>query len=190
MTDMTTDTTTDKATDIEGYLKQLEQTGEKRQVTTSIFSDEDIRSFLYYSSKMLKSRELFFEVQHLIINPICSRLAEPISSVIHYDQPLPKERTLLASWYSGTEEAAAFRRTDTRYIVAEKKAIHGIVCFRDPTVCQTEFVYLYVSGRFGSESETHEPLYWDPVRFFGTSLRDLLLYVIPTAELKHLGIEL
>ncbi len=188
---MTTDTT-DKApaNDIEGYLKQLEQTGEKRQVTTSIFSDEDIRSFLFYSSKMLKD-ELFFEVQHLIINPICSRLTEPISSVIHYDQPLPKERTLLVSWYSGIEEAAAaFRRTDTRYIIAEKKAVHGIVCFRDPKVCQTEFVYLYVSGRFGSESETHEPVYWDPVRLFGTSLRDLLLYVIPTDELKHLGIEL
>ena len=179
--------------DIEGYLKKLEQTGEKRHVKTSIYSDEDIRSFLYYSSKMVQTRELFLELQHLIINPICSQLpeGEQISSVIQYKAPLPQERTLLASWYSGEQEAAAFRRTDTHYIIgADKKLLHGIVCFRDPKVCQTEFVYVYVSGRFGSESESAAaPVYWTPARFFSTSLRDLLLYIIPTNELKHLGIE-
>jgi hypothetical protein len=177
---------------IDEVLKKLNQTGEKRQVTTSIYCDEDIRSFLFYRSKILKTPELSLEVQHLINNPICSLLNEEnkIDTVITYDKALPPERLLLASWYSGDQETDAFRRTDERYIIAEKKPVHGIVCFRDPSVCQTDFAYIYVCGRFASPTEEYDPIFWAPVRLFCTSLRDLCLYIIPGEELKHLGIDL
>jgi len=177
---------------IDDMLQKMGETGEKRRVTTSIYCDEDIRSFLYYRSKVLKTPELGLEVQHLINNPICSLLIEEhkIGSVITYDKTLPKERLLLASWYSGEQETDAFRRTEERYIIAEKLPVHGIVCFRDPSVCQTEFAYIYVSGRFASPTEEFDPIFWAPVRLFCTSLRDLCLYIIPGEELKHLGIDL
>ena len=86
-----------KDENIEKALGEIASTGEKRVVSTSIYSDEDIRNFLYYSSKLLKTPELNMELQYLVGHPGSSKMADPIPSVFEYEE-LPKERLLLAAW--------------------------------------------------------------------------------------------
>lgn len=172
---------------IEKALEEIANTGEKRVVTTSIYSDEDIRNFLYYSSKLLKTPELNMELQYLINHPGSSKMLDPLPSVFEYEE-LPKEKLLLAAWYSGDDEKDAFRRTEDRYIIAEHKKINGIVTFKDEKVSR-EFLYVYVNGRFASKDEETIPSFWDIIKVHSKSLRDLILYIIPDADLKKLGID-
>jgi hypothetical protein len=172
---------------IEKMLEQLANTGEKRFVTTSIYGDADIRNFLYYSSKILKSPELNIELQYIVAHPGSSKLFEPIDSVFQYEE-VAKEKLLLACWYSGEKEEDAFTRTETSYIINEKKKINGIITFRDEKISK-DFLYIYVSGRFASEEDGKAPVFWDPIRIHCKSLRDLILYVILNEDLQKLGIE-
>ena len=172
---------------IENMLEQIAATGEKRTVTTSIYGDEDIRNFLYYSSKILKTPELNIELQYIAGHPGSSKLADPIPSVFDYEEVV-KEKLMLACWYSGDNEEDAFTRTETSYIINEKKKINGIITFKDEKISK-EFVYIYVSGRFASAEEGKPPVYWEPIRVHCKSLRDLILYVIPDEDLAKLGID-
>lgn len=172
---------------IEKALEEIANTGEKRVVSTSIYSDEDIRNFLYYSSKLLKTPELNMELQYLVGHPGSSKMADPFPSIFEYEE-LPKEKLLLAAWYSGDDETAAFRRTEDRYIIAEHKKINAIVTFKDETISR-EFLYVYVNGRFASKDEESIPSFWDLIKVHSKSLRDLILYVIPDEDLKKLGID-
>jgi hypothetical protein len=172
---------------IEKMLEQIATTGEKRFVTTSIYGDEDIRNFLYYSSKILKTIELNIELQYIVAHPGSSKLFEPIDSVFEYEE-VAKEKLLLACWYSGEKEEDAFTRTEDSYIINEKKKINAIITFRDQTISK-EFLYIYVSGRFAAEEDGKAPVFWDPIRIHCKSLRDLILYVIPNDDLKKLGID-
>jgi hypothetical protein len=172
---------------IEKALEEIANTGEKRVVSTSIYSDEDIRNFLYYSSKLLKTPELNMELQYLVGHPGSSKMADPIPSVFECEE-LPKEKLLLAAWYSGDDEADAFRRTEDRYIIAEHKKINGIVTFKDEKISR-EFLYVYVNGRFASKDEESIPSFWDLIKVHSKSLRDLILYIIPDEDLKKLGID-
>jgi hypothetical protein len=172
---------------IENMLEKIANTGEKRFVTTSIYGDEDIRNFLYYSSKTLKTPELNIELQYIVGQRGSSKLADPIPSVFEYDK-VSKEKLLLACWYSGNNEEDAFTRTETSYIIKEKKKVNGIITFKDETISK-DFLYIYVSGRFASEEEGKPPVYWDPIRVHCKSLRDLILYVISDEDLKKLGID-
>lgn len=176
-----------KDENIEKTLEDIAKTGEKRVVSTSIYSDEDIRNFLYYSSKLLKTPELNMELQYLVGHPGSSKMADPFPSIFEYEE-LPKEKLLLAAWYSGENETDAFRRTDDRYIIAEHKKINGIVTFKDEKISR-EFLYLYVNGRFASKDEESIPSFWDLIKVHSKSLRDLILYVIPDEDLKKLGID-
>jgi hypothetical protein len=172
---------------IEETLETIAKTGEKRFVSTSIYSDEDIRNFLYYSSKMLKTPELNMELQYLVNHPGSSKMEEPFPSIFDYEE-LPKEKLLLAAWYSGEKEEDAFRRTEERYIIAEHKKINGIVTFKDEKIGRN-FLYLYINGRFASKDEDSIPSFWDLRKVHSKSLRDLILYVIPDEDLNKLGIE-
>jgi hypothetical protein len=176
-----------KDDNIEKALEEIAKTGEKRVVNTSIYSDEDIRNFLYYSSKLLKTPELNMELQYLVGHPGSSKMADPIPSVFEYEE-LPKERLLLAAWYSGDDEKDAFRRTEDRYIIAEHKKINGIVTFKDEKISR-DFLYVYVNGRFASKDEETIPSFWDLIKVHSKSLRDLVLYIIPDEDLKKLGID-
>ena len=172
---------------IENMLEKIATTGEKRFVTTSIYGDEDIRNFLYYSSKTLKTSELNIELQYIVGQRGSSKLADSIPSVFEYDK-VSKEKLLLACWYSGDNEEDAFTRTETSYIIKEKKKVNGIITFKDEKISK-DFIYIYVSGRFASEEEGKPPVYWDPIRVHSKSLRDLILYVISDQDLKKLGID-
>jgi hypothetical protein len=176
-----------KDENIEKALEDIAKTGEKRVVSTSIYSDEDIRNFLYYSSKLLKTPELNMELQYLVGHPGSSKMADPFPSIFEYEE-LPKEKLLLAAWYSGENETDAFRRTEDRYIIAEHKKINGIVTFKDEKISR-EFLYVYVNGRFASKDEESIPSFWDLIKVHSKSLRDLILYVIPDEDLKKLGID-
>jgi hypothetical protein len=172
---------------IEKTLEEIANTGEKRVVSTSIYSDEDIRNFLYYSSKLLKTPELNMELQYLVGHPGSSKMEDPFPSIFEYGE-LPKEKLLLAAWYSGDNETDAFRRTEDRYIIAEHKKINAIVTFKDEKISR-EFLYVYVNGRFASKDEETIPSFWDLIKIHSKSLRDLILYVIPDEDLKKLGID-
>lgn len=172
---------------IENTLKQIAETGEKRFVTTSIYSNDDIRNFLYYSSKMLKTPELNMELQYLVGHPGSSKVEDSYPSIFEYEE-LPKEKLLLAAWYSGDKEENAYRRTETHYIIAEHEKINGIVTFKDEKISR-DFLYVYVSGRFASKDEETIPSFWDLRKVHCKSLRDLILYIIPDEDLKKLGIE-
>ena len=172
---------------IEKMLEQIAVTGEKRFVTTNIYGDEDIRNFLYYSSKILKTAELNLELQYIVAQSGSSKLLEPIDSVFDYEGVV-KEKLLLACWYSGENEEDAFTRTETSYIIKEHKKINGIITFRDEKISK-DFLYIYVSGRFASEEDGKAPVFWDPIRVHCKSLRDLILYIIPNEDLQKLGID-
>jgi hypothetical protein len=176
-----------KDEEIEKMLEKIEVTGEKRIITTKIYGDEDIRNFLYYSSKILKTPELNIELQYIVGQHGSSKLLEPIDSVFDYEDVV-KEKLLLASWYSGDKEEDAFTRTETSYIINEKKKINGIVTFKDQTISK-DFLYIYVSGRFAAEEDGKGPVFWDPIRVHCKSLRDLILYVISNEDLQKLGID-
>jgi hypothetical protein len=171
----------------ENMLENIGKSGEKRFVNTSIYSDEDIRNFLYYSSRMLKTPELNMELQYIANHPGSSKLRDEMNSVFNYDE-VPKEKLLLAAWYSGEKEEDAFRKTEERYIIGEHQKINGIITFRDEKISK-EFLYIYISGRFASKDEESLPTFWDPIRVHSKSLRDILLYIIPDPDLKKLGIE-
>jgi hypothetical protein len=172
---------------IEKMLEQIAATGEKRFVTTSIYGDEDIRNFLYYSSKILKTPELNIELQYIVAQPGSSKLADPIDSVFDY-HTVVKEKLLLACWYSGDNEEEAFTKTETSYIIKEHKKVNGIITFKDDKISK-DFLYLYVSGRFASGEKGKLPVFWEPIRIHCKSLRDLILYVISDEDLKKLGID-
>ena len=172
---------------IEKMLDQIATTNEKRFVTTSIYGDEDIRNFLYYSSKILKTPELNIELQYIIGQKGSSKLAEPIPSVFEYDE-VAKEKLLLACWYSGDNEEDAFTRTESSYVIKEKKKVNGIITFKDKKISK-DFLYIYVSGRFASEEDGKIPVYWEPIRVHCKSLRDIILYIISDEDLKKLGID-
>ena len=176
-----------KDEEIEKTLENIAKTGEKRFVSTSIYSNEDIRNFLYYSSKMLKTPELNMELQYLVGHPGSSKIEDNYPSIFEYEE-LPKEKLLLAAWYSGEKEEDAFRRTETHYIISEHKKINGIVTFKDDKISR-DFLYVYVSGRFASKDEETIPSFWDLRKVYCKSLRDLILYIIPDEDLKKLGIE-
>jgi hypothetical protein len=172
---------------IENMLEKIAETGEKRFVSTSIYGDEDIRNFLYYSSKILKTPELNLELQFLVNHPGSSILKDEINSVFKYDE-VAKEKLVLACWYSGENEEDAFRKTEDHYIINEQHKINGIITFRDENI-SNEFLYIYVSGRFASKDEETPPAFWDINRIHCKSLRDLILYIIPDADIQKLGIE-
>jgi hypothetical protein len=176
-----------KDEEIEKTLETISKTGEKRFVSTSIYSNDDIRNFLYYSSKMLKTPELNMELQYLVNHPGSSKIDDNYPSIFEYEE-LPKEKLLLAAWYSGEKEEDAYRRTETHYIIAEHKKINGIVTFKDDKISR-DFLYVYVSGRFASKDEDTIPSFWDLRKVHCKSLRDLILYIIPDEDLKKLGIE-
>jgi hypothetical protein len=176
-----------KDEEIEKTLETISKTGEKRFVSTSIYSNDDIRNFLYYSSKMLKTPELNMELQYLVGHPGSSKVEDTYPTIFEYEE-LPKEKLLLAAWYSGEKEEDAYRRTDTHYIIAEQKKINGIVTFKDDKISR-DFLYVYVSGRFASKDELTIPSFWDLRKVHCKSLRDLILYIIPDEDLKKLGIE-
>jgi hypothetical protein len=178
---------THKDEGIEKMLEQIAATGEKRFVTTSIYGDEDIRNFLYYSSKILKTPELNIELQYIVGQNGCSKLVDSIPSVFDY-HTVVKEKLLLACWYSGDNEEDAFTKTENTYIIKEKKKVNGIITFKDENISK-DFLYLYVSGRFASESEGKLPIFWEPIRIHCKSLRDLILYIISDEDLKKLGID-
>jgi hypothetical protein len=172
---------------IEEVLEEIGKTGEKRFVNTSIYSDEDIRNFLYYSSRILKSPELNLELQYLVNQVGSSKMNDDYPSIFDY-QEIAKEKLVLASWYSGENEQDAFRRTETHYIINEKKKINAIVTFRDEKISK-DFLYLLVSGRFASADENSPPVFWDPIRIHCKCLRDIILYILDDVDLKKLGIE-
>ena len=172
---------------IEKMLGQIANTGEKRFVTTNIYGDEDIRNFLYYSSKILKTPELNIELQYIVGQHGSSKLADSIPSVFEYNE-VAKEKLLLACWYSGDNEEDAFTRTETSYIIKENKKVTGIITFKDEKISK-DFLYIYVSGRFASEEDGKIPVYWEPIRVHCKSLRDLILYVIADEDIKKLGID-
>jgi hypothetical protein len=172
---------------IEEVLEEIGKTGEKRFVNTSIYSDEDIRNFLYYSSKVLKSPELNIELQYIVNQIGSSKMSEDYPSVFDY-QDIAKEKLVLASWYSGEKEEDAFRRTETHYIINEPKKINAIVTFRDEKISK-DLLYLLVSGRFASADEKSLPVFWEPVRVHCTCLRDIILYILTDDDNKKLGIE-
>ncbi len=127
------------------------------------------------------------ELQYLVGHPGSSKVEDTYPTIFEYDE-LPKEKLLLAAWYSGEKEEDAFRRTDTHYIIAEQKKINGIVTFKDDKISR-DFLYVYVSGRFASKDELTIPSFWDLRKVHCKSLRDLILYIIPDEDLKKLGIE-
>ena len=172
---------------IEEVLEQIAKTGEKRFVNTSIYSDEDIRNFLYYSSRILKSPELNLELQYLVNQVGSSKMNEDYPSIFDY-QEIAKEKLVLASWYSGEKEEEAFRRTETHYIINEPKKINAIITFRDEKISK-DFLYLLVTGRFASADENSLPVFWEPVRVHCKCLRDIVLYILSDDDNKKLGIE-
>ena len=172
---------------IEEALEQIAKTGEKRFVNTSIYSDEDIRTFLYYSSRILKTPELNIELQYIVNQIGSSKMIEEYPSVFDY-QEIAKEKLVLASWYSGEKEEDAFRRTETHYIINEKQKINAIVTFRDEKISK-DLLYLLVSGRFAAADENSLPVFWEPVRVHCSCLRDIILYILSDDDNKKLGIE-
>lgn len=172
---------------IEEVLEQIGKSGEKRFVNTTIYSDEDIRNFLYYSSKILKTPELSTELQYLVNQPGSSKMNDDYPSIFDY-QEIPKEKLVLASWYSGENETDAFKRTETHYIINERKKINAIITFRDEKISK-DFLYILVSGRFASKDEESLPVFWDPIRIHCRCLRDIILYILDDTDLKKLGIE-
>jgi hypothetical protein len=120
-------------------------------------------------------------------HPGSSKIDDNYPSIFECEE-LPKEKLLLAAWYSGEKEEDAYRRTDTHYIIAEQKKINGIVTFKDDKISR-DFLYVYVSGRFASKDELTIPSFWDLRKVHCKSLRDLILYIIPDEDLKKLGIE-
>lgn len=172
---------------IETMLNKLGQTGEKRVVSANIFSDEDIRQFLYYRSCVMNTTELHLELNRLIHTNLHS-LVDDLPSVFKYEK-VPEKMLLLASWYDGEDEAKAFRRTETKYIVNEQLCVNGIVTFEDKEISKNP-VYIYVTGRFGSENEdSEEPKYWNFYRIHCKSLRDIILYILKDKDHKKLGIQ-
>ncbi len=172
---------------IENMLNQLAETGEKRVVSANIFSDEDIRQFLYYRSCLMNTTELHLELDKLVQTNLHS-MVEDLPSVFKYEK-VPDRKVLLASWYDGDDEKEAFRRTDTKYIINEKKCINGIVTFEDKEISRNP-LYIYVTGRFGSEDENSSPNYQCIYRVHCKSLRDIIMYVLKEKDLKKLGIQL
>ena len=172
---------------IEEALEQIGKSGEKRFVNTSIYSDEDIRNFLYYSSKILKTPELNIELNYLVNQPGSSKMNDEYSSIFNYEE-IAKEKLILASWYSGDNETDAFRRTETHYIINEPKKINAIITFRDEKISK-DLLYLLVTGRFASKDDSSMPLFWEPIRIHCKCLRDIILYILNDDDLKKLGIE-
>lgn len=172
---------------IENMLNTLSETGEKRVVSANIFSDQDIRQFLYYRSCLLNTTELHIELNRLI-NTDIHTLVEDLPSVFEYKK-VPERKLLLASWYDGDDESQAFRRTETKYIINEKKSLNALVAFEDNEISRDP-VYIYVTGRFGSEDENSEPTYWSIYRIHCKSIRDIILYVLKDKDHKKLGIQL
>ncbi len=172
---------------IENMLNQLSETGEKRVVTANIYSDEDIRQFLYYRSCIMNTMELHLELNQLI-NSNLHTLMDDLPSVFAYDK-VAERKVLLASWYDGEDESAAFRRTETRYIINEQKCLNAIVTFEDKEISRDP-VYIYITGRFGSEDENTDPKYWNFYRIHCKSLRDIVLYILKEKDHKKLGIQL
>lgn len=172
---------------IEEKLKEIANTGKSHEINTSIYSDEDIRGFLYYRSKLLKTPELMLELNYLINHPGFSKMNDDYPSVFPYEE-VPKNMALLASWYSGEKEENAFQKTETRYLIGEQKPIHAILAFHDETISK-EFLYLHVSGRFASRDEESLPIYWGLRRVHSKCLRDIILYMLGDEDLKILGID-
>ncbi len=172
---------------IENMLNKLSESGEKRVVSTNIISDQDIRQFLYYRSCIMNTTELHLELNKLIESNLHT-LVEDLPSVFPYNK-VPERKLLLASWYDGDDETQAFRRTETKYIINEKKCINGIVAFEDKDISRDP-VYIYIVGRFGSEDENSDPQYWAFYRIHCKSLRDIILYVLKEKDLQKLGIQL
>lgn len=172
---------------IENMLNHLSETGEKRLVTANIFSDQDIRQFLYYRSCIMNTTELHLELNRLIETNFHT-LMDDLPSIFKYEK-VPDRKLLLASWYDGDDELQAFRRTDTNYIINEKKCINGIVTFEDNEISK-EPLYIYITGRFGSEDENALPTFWAFYRIHCKSLRDIVLYILKDKDLKKLGIQL
>ena len=173
---------------IEQKLEEIAKTGKSHVINTSIYSDEDIRGFLYYRSKLLKSPELILELNYLIKHPGFSKMNDEYPSVFPYEE-VPKNMALLASWYSGEKEEDAFKKTESRYLIGEKKAIHAILAFHDDKISK-EFLYLHVSGRFASKDEDSLPIYWGLRKVHTKCLRDIILYFLEDQDLKILGIDL
>ena len=174
---------------IENKLEDISKSGQKHVVSANIYSDEDIRGFLYYSSKLLKTPELNIELQYLINHPGSSKLVDAPPSVFDYET-VSEHKILLAAWYSGEKEEDAFRKTETRYIMNEEKQINGIVAFKDEKISKDDFLYILVSGRFASKDENSLPIYWSLKRVHSKSLRDIVLYILEDESLKILGIDL
>ena len=172
---------------IETMLNQLSETGEKRVVSANIFSDQDIRQFLYYRSCVMNTTELHLELNRLIQTNLHT-LMDDLPSVFKYDK-VPERKLLLASWYDGDDESQAFRRTETKYIINEQKCINGIVTFEDKEISRDP-VYIYITGRFGSDDENSEPNYKCLYRIHCKSLRDIVLYILKEKDHKKLGIQL
>ena len=81
---------------IENKLEDISKSGQKHVVTANIYSDEDIRGFLYYSSKLLKTPELNMELQYLINHPGSSKLEDAPPSVFNYET-VAEHKILLAA---------------------------------------------------------------------------------------------
>jgi hypothetical protein len=173
---------------IENMLNKIGETGEKRVVSANIFSDQDIRQFLYYRSCIMNTMELHMELNHLI-NSNLHTTYDDLPSVFKYDK-VPERKVLMASWYDGEDESKAFRRTDTHYIVEDKpNCLNGIVTFEDKDISRDP-LYIYVTGRFGSDDENSEAKYQCLYRIHSTSLRDIIMYVLKDKDHKKLGIQL
>lgn len=172
---------------IENMLNKLSEAKEKHIVSANIFSDQDIRQFLYYRSCIMNTTELHVELSKLIESNLYS-LIDDLPTVFKYEK-VPERKLLLASWYDGDDELQAFKRTETKYIINEKKCINGIVTFEDKEISRDP-LYIYVTGRFGSENEDSDPGYQCIYRIHSKSLRDLVLYVLTEKDHKKLGIQL
>lgn len=181
--------TTEKNVQLEKLLTDIANTGEKRYVNTSVYSDEDIRLFLYYRSQVIKTEELRIELEKLICANLHT-LMDDLPSVFKYEK-VPERKLLLASWYDGEDDSSAFRRTDTHYIVPveSRNTLNAIITFEDSSISK-EPLYIYVTGRFGSENESSEPRYWALYRIHCSSLRDIMMYILKDKDLKKLGIQL
>jgi hypothetical protein len=178
---------TEKNEQIENLLNDISKTGEQRFVSTNIFSDEDIRLFLYYRSKVVVKDELRIELERLISTNLHS-LMDDLPSVFKYEK-VPERKLLLASWYDSEDDSDAFRRTDTHYIINKEKSLNAIITFKDSSISKNP-LYIFVTGRFGSENEDSPPLFWNFFRVHIKSLRDLIMYVLKDKDLKQLGIQL
>ena len=181
--------TNNKNEQLENLLNDIGKSGEKGYINTNIYSDEDIRLFLYYRSQVIKTNELRIELEKLI-NANLHTLMDDLPSIFKYEK-VPERKLLLASWYDGEDDETAFRRTDTHYIVPLEnyKSLNAIVTFEDFNISK-EPLYIYITGRFGSENETSEPKFWGLYRIHCSSLRDIIMYILKEKDLKKLGIQL